>query len=68
VYQKKDGKLKLIGMNRIDYFILDIIDFNGDDFPELLGGDFSSSIIYSLENGEIEEVKSLSWSSNECPC
>lgn len=68
VYKLEDGKVKLMALDQLDYFIMDMIDQNSDDFPELLGGDFSSSVIYTLENGEIEVEKELTWSSSECPC
>jgi hypothetical protein len=68
VYIEKNGNLQLVAMNQLDYYVIDLIDTNGDDYPELLGADFASSIVYTLENGEIEELKQLAWSSNGCPC
>lgn len=68
VYSEIDGEYTLLAMDQIDYYFHDLIDINGDGFPEFFGADFSSSVIYTIENGQLNEKTSVNWSIDECPC
>lgn len=68
VYSEVNGELTLLAMDHIDYYFHDLIDVNGDGFPEFFGADFSSSAIFTIENGKLVEMTAIDWSIDECPC
>ena len=68
VYSERKGKYKQLAIGELDYFFQDLIDINGDGFPEFFGADFAASIIFSMENGRFEAIQEVNWSTDECPC
>ena len=68
VYTEKNGKLRLIAMDSMDHYFHDLIDIDGDGFPEIFGAEFSSSAIYTIRKGNLEQYKTVDWSIDECPC
>lgn len=52
----------------IPEYFTDLIDVDGDQYPELLFHGFTSSYLYEITNKGFTEKISVQWSSDECPC
>lgn len=50
------------------HFFQDLIDVDGDKYPELIFNDFSSTYIYEITDKGFTEKRNITWSSDECPC
>lgn len=68
LYAYNEMGWRMIASGSLGYFFKDLIDVNGDGFPEILGADFASSSIISIENGMFINTSELSWSTMGCPC
>ena len=68
VYSEKKGKLKLIAMDELEYYFQDMVDVNGDGYPEFIGAEFSASAIFSISKGRLNLLQQIDWSIDECPC
>ena len=68
LFELKNDQVVLCGIGSLDRFVIDLIDLDGDGFPEILAGDFSSSGIYKLKSQVIKLKSEFSWSFSGCPC
>lgn len=68
IYKKDKDEFVLLGDASVDKQFIDLIDIDKDGVPELLCGEFASSVIYEINGHRLTRIKSASWSSNSCPC
>lgn len=52
----------------VPHFFKDLIDIDGDKYPELLFIDFADAFIYEITNKGFTEKRAVTWSTDECPC
>ena len=52
----------------LNEFFIDLIDTDGDFYPELLMGDIGSNSIYEINYKGFSKKRTLGWSSTICPC
>lgn len=68
VYKEEKGRVTLVAMGSLEYYVRDLIDVNGDGIPEILGAEFAASSIIKLQDGGFTILQELSWSTMACPC
>jgi len=68
VFEKIEGKYEIISSGALDHFVIDLIDVEGDGFPEVLVGDFASSAIIDISKPKLRIKSSFGWSTQGCPC
>ncbi|MBI3134909.1 MAG: hypothetical protein HYZ14_09580 [Bacteroidetes bacterium] len=52
----------------IPFYFHDLIDVDGDMYPELLMSGFATTAIYEINFKGFSEMESVNWSTTECPC
>lgn len=50
------------------YYFRDMIDLDGDKYPELLMGTFAGTAIFEITNRGFTQKRAMSWASDECAC
>jgi hypothetical protein len=53
---------------QLENLFVDMIDIDGDFYPEFLMGDFRSSAIYEITHKGFDKKKELVWNIMACPC
>jgi hypothetical protein len=52
----------------VPHFFKDLIDIDGDKYPELFFTDFANAFVYEITNKGFTEKRDITWSTDECPC
>jgi len=52
----------------VPHFFKDLIDIDGDKYPELFFTDFADAFVYEITHKGFTEKRAITWSTDECPC
>ncbi|MBK9590188.1 MAG: hypothetical protein IPO32_01405 [Crocinitomicaceae bacterium] len=52
----------------IPHFFKDLIDIDGDKYPELFFTDFADAFVYEITHKGFTQKRAITWSTDECPC
>jgi hypothetical protein len=68
IYKKGIDGLILISRGYTDKYVIDLIDIEGDGYPEILIGSYASSAILDISKPKLSVKSSFGWSIEGCPC